>query len=240
MEYEICRRETLTASVKAAMLELIQENYLGVKRKDFYRDLSQEDYVILLRKDQQLCGFSTFRLFRHEYSGEQVLVAFSGDTIICKENRNSRILPISFGVLMNSIESEYDMPLFWMLISKGFRTYRFLPVYFEEFFPVFDRETPAYEKGLIESLSERLFDKRFCPESGVVAGCGQTVKNILEDKEVIERRSDPHINFFNCQNPGWINGDELVCLVRYRQSNLNPFIARRLEAEEARETRVAQ
>ena len=118
MEYEICKRDSLSPETVAKMFLLMRDNYLGVVKEDFHRDLSQKDYVILLKSKNNLCGFSTFRLFNHTYREQKIRVAFSGDTIICKENRNSRILPISFGMLMNRIESDSNTPLYWMLISK--------------------------------------------------------------------------------------------------------------------------
>ena len=66
------------------------------------------------------------------------------------------------------------------------------------------------------------------------------MKNIEDDRNAISRHTDSHINFFNEKNPGWTKGDELVCLVKYEQANLNPFIAKRLEVEESRLERVAQ
>jgi hypothetical protein len=35
-----------------------------------------------------------------------------------------------------------------------------------------------------------------------------------------ERLNDPHINFFQQQNPGHIHGDELVCLTEVSEENL--------------------
>ena len=92
----------------------------------------------------------------------------------------------------------------------------------------------------MNSLGTRLFDQRFNETTGIIQSCGQSVKNIEDDRNAISRRTDSHINFFNEKNPGWTKGDELVCLVKYEQANLNPFIAKRLEVEESRLERVAQ
>ena len=232
MDYEILEESSLSDFDKQAMFKLMVENYSGVKKADFLRDLSKKDYVIILKSVGQLCGFSTFALFEHEINGERIRVAFSGDTVINKENRNSRQLPVSFGMLMNRIEKMSDEPLYWMLISKGFRTYRFLPVYFKEFYPAYNQCLPEFEKQLMMQLGEKLFGERYKLSSGIVSSSGQAVKSVEEDLHSIELREDLHIQYFNDKNPNWHNGDELVCLVKYSRSNLNSFIVKILDKKE--------
>lgn len=236
MDYEITQVPFLNENDKQSMFELMKDNYSGVNRAVFLKDLHEKDYVIILKSKDRLCGFSTFALSQHNINGRNIRLAFSGDTVISKENRNSRQLPVSFGVLMNRIEKLSDEPLYWMLISKGFRTYRFLPVYFKEFYPVYNRDTPGPEKELIDSLGKKLFPKRYREDLGIISSSGQAVKNFLEDQQVINQRDDEHIQFFNTKNKNWPQGDELLCLVRYNRKNLNPFISKILDLEESKAT----
>lgn len=232
MDYQIVNRHLLTDSDRNSMFEMMKENFSGVKRHDFDSDLQQKDYVIILKSDGVLCGFSTFALSRHIINGRPIRIAFSGDTIISKQNRNSIQLPVSFGILMNQIEKISDEPLYWMLISKGFRTYRFMPVYFKEFYPVFNRETPFQEKSIMNYLGEKFFPDRFSSATGIISSSGQAIRSSCEDLEVIAKRDDPHIQFFDQRNRHWQKGDELLCLVRYSRQNLNPFIVKVLDREE--------
>jgi hypothetical protein len=39
---------------------------------------------------------------------------------------------------------------------------------------------------------------------------------------------DPHVAFFQKLNPGYAQGDELVCLARFHPDNLTPYIRRQL------------
>jgi hypothetical protein len=131
---------------------------------------------------------------------------------------------------MLSILSEHpDRELYWLLISKGYKTYRFLPVFFREFYPSYMKEAPASEKALLCSLGRRKFGERFDSESWIIRASERAqylrpgVANITE-----MRRSDKHIAFFEKSNPGHAKGDELVCIARCHEDNLKPFILRRL------------
>ena len=232
MNYEIIEQLQVSDKDRNAMYSLMLDNYEGIKKSDFLGDLSKKDYVIILKSEDKICGFSTFAVFDHEVNGQKVRVAFSGDTVIVKAKRNSRVLPVSFGVLMNRIEQESSVPLYWMLISKGFRTYRFLPVYFKEFYPVFNQTTPKFEQSLIDSFGATFFGSRFNREAGIIASNGQYIKSREEDLEIINKRKDAHIQFFNEKNPQWQIGDELVCILKYERKNLNTFIIKVLDREE--------
>ena len=54
-----------------------------------------------------------------------------------------------------------DSELYWLLTSKGYKTYRFLPVFFHQFYPCCAAETPALEKELLEGVASQRFGKRF-------------------------------------------------------------------------------
>ena len=41
---------------------------------------------------------------------------------------------------------------YWFLISKGYKTYRFLPLFFREFYPRHDAPTPAWAKEILDAL----------------------------------------------------------------------------------------
>jgi hypothetical protein len=99
---------------------------------------------------------------------------------------------------------------FWLLLTSGFRTYRFLPVFWREFFPRFDAETPQEIKRLLPALARERFGSRFDSAAGVVRfDSPQRLRGGLTEVPP-SRESDPHIAFFLNSNPGWTNGDELV------------------------------
>jgi hypothetical protein len=219
----------LSAEQIALMRCLMDAHYEGVTEAQFEADLRAKHWVILLCHAGELCGFSTQRLFEHACEGRTVRILFSGDTIIDKRHWGSLALPVAWGRLMLSILAESPTELYWLLTTKGYKTYRFLPVFFREFYPGFESPTPAFEAALLRSVAGDCFGGRFDPVTGILRA-GRGAQRLREGVAELEERrlADPHIAFFQNQNPGHAQGDELVCLARFHPDNLNAYIRRQL------------
>lgn len=230
---EIYRISDLSCDRTEEMYALMVRHYEHVARADFVSDLAEKDWVIQLvdSDDGTLQGFSTLMRYRHRYGGREIAVAFSGDTITSPAYWGGMQLPLAFGGLMFSLlDEDPNTPLYWFLISKGFRTYRFLPVYFHHFYPRFDADTPAWEKGLLDDLASTKFGQRYNAATGIIeaADAAPTLRPELTGNHTAERRRDPHIDFFLDRNPGHARGDELACIARFAAENLRPFVRRQL------------
>jgi hypothetical protein len=212
------------------MRHLMQAHYEGVSEQQFLADLRAKQWVILLYDDDQLCGFSTQVLFDYPHEDHLAKILFSGDTIIDKCHWGSLALPLAWGRLMLSLQAACPgTELYWLLTSKGYKTYRFLPVFFHEFFPCYAMATPAFETTLLTTVATQRFGTRFDPASGVLRakpGAQRLREGIAELDG--KRLRDPHVAFFQRQNPGHWRGDELVCLARFHRDNLKPYIRRQL------------
>lgn len=224
----------LSGAQITTMFGLMTTHYANVRQQEFESDLAEKDYAILLSDPSsgQIKGFSTQMLMDHRFDGEDMLVVFSGDTIIDPQHWGSIALPVSFGEMMFSIMSRHPgRKLFWMLISKGFRTYRFLPVFFKNFYPRHDQQTPSWEKQLMNSLGNRKFPDRYNETTGIVkAGSGaQVLRENLASASEHRQEQNPHIKFFLQSNPGHVHGDEIVCLCPFHSENLRGFILRELK-----------
>jgi hypothetical protein len=212
------------------MYELMCAHYEGVSEPQFLADLQAKQWVILLFDRGALCGFSTQVLFDHSRLGQPVKILFSGDTIIDRNHWGSLALPVAWGRLMLSLQAaSSDTGLYWLLTSKGYKTYRFLPVFFREFYPCCTRETPAFEKALLTSVALAKFGKRFDPTNGILRAerGGQRLQEGIAEIDD-KRLRDPHVAFFQKMNPGHRRGDELVCLTRFHPDNLTDYIRRQL------------
>lgn len=222
-----------TPALRREMFELMDRSYANMRREDFERDLATKEWIILIEDGQQgkLRGFSTQTLLRHHFRGEEILILFSGDTIIDPACWGSMELPLAWGRLMIDLVARHPgSRLFWLLTSKGYRTYRFLPVFFREFWPRYDRPTPPWERGLMRNLGVERYSRAFDPRSGTIraaAGAQRLRRRLDTFRDSIER--DPHVSFFLERNPSYARGDELLCLAPLGESNLKPFIRRRLE-----------
>jgi hypothetical protein len=214
-----------------AMLRMMQTYYLNVSAGQFETDLKDKDRVILLHENGIIRGFSTWKLTQLELEERRVNIIFSGDTIVEEKNWNSLALPIAWGHLMfETLAQNPDRELYWILTSKGYKTYRFLPVFFREFYPRHDREIPTFETKLLNNYSKDKFGDRFNPLTGILSapeGAQKLGPGIADISDV--RRKDSDVSFFERTNPGHVQGDELVCLARCCPENINPFILRFLQ-----------
>jgi hypothetical protein len=109
---------------------------------------------------------------------------------------------------------------YWLLLTSGFRTYRFLPVFWRNFFPTHDAAMPAELRRLRDYLAHERFGEQFTSSLGIVRFCQpQRLKGELGAIPA-ERINDPHVAFFLAHNPGHASGDELVCLTELCAENL--------------------
>lgn len=152
---------------------------------------------------------------------EPLCVIYSGDTIMDPSAWSSSVLSRAWIAAVNKLRFEYSQgKLYWLLISSGYRTYRFLPTFWKEFYPRYDASTPTHTEELIKFLARDRFGKCYDEVAGVVRFPDPHV--LREGLRGIpsERLKDPHIHFFKDKNPGHLQGDELVCLTEICEENL--------------------
>jgi hypothetical protein len=131
--------------------------------------------------------------------------------------------------MLQSFRSEPDTPLYWLLTSKGYKTYRYLPVFFKEFLPHPGDGAPAFEKRLAAFLGQQKYGPHFDAAAGVIRanGDGQRLRPGVADPDPAHL-TDEYVRYFVEANPGAATGDELLCLARCHPDNLKPFILRQL------------
>ena len=225
MKAQLVRIENLLPSDRTAMYSLLSTHFQGVEQEVFEADLNQKNWVILLedQASNTLKGFSTLLMYETVFAGEILSVVYSGDTIMDPSAWSSSVLSRAWITSVNQLRSNYSSGrLYWLLISSGYRTYRFLPTFWKEFYPRYDTPTPADAQKLMEFLAQKQFGNWYDEQTGIVRFphphiLREGLKGIPE-----ERLRDPHIQFFETQNPGHLVGDELVCLTEICEENLTP------------------
>jgi len=240
---EVIGVSRLAATDRAAMLELMQRHYENVLPDRFFYDLERKTSVILVREPEQgaLCGFSTQAVVEiGDESGVESLAAigtknpvgepgrrvaiFSGDTIVDRRYWGDPALGQAWGrFALQFIEDHPDASCHWFLISQGFRTYRYLPLFFREFYPRHDRPTPAWATERIAGLARQMFGPRFDARRMVVTADEESYRVREEYAAAGERAAgDPHIAHFHALNPVHRRGDELCCLAPLTRENFTP------------------
>ncbi len=204
---------SLTETDKQDMLWIMNRHYANVSEKMFLKDLSEKDGVLALLDEQgQIQGFSSYLFMQTTYRGDAITALFSGDTIIDNQYWGSQALFSSFGrLLFKLMDENRGRKTYWFLITKGYRTYLMLPLFFKNFYPRVDRETPPYERGLIEHLANAKYNGLFHPDRGIIATDSYFLKG--EFAEIPERkRTNRHVRFFLEKNPEYLAGEELACV----------------------------
>jgi hypothetical protein len=213
----------VTPKLRDEMFALMDRHYENLARESFAQDLAEKRWVILVHDPAsgRLCGFSTQTLLQVEAEGREITALFSGDTIISREHWGDAALTHVWGRLaLSLIDAHAGGDLYWFLISQGYKTYRFLPVFFHEFYPRHDVPTPDWAGVVIDSLGLARYPDQYDRAAGVIrASAGQYRLRTGVAEITGERLHDPHVRFFQSRNPGHVQGDELCCLAPLTRDN---------------------
>lgn len=227
----------LTPAQRDDMFALMDHHYANVHRPAFEADLAEKRWVILVQDPASgcLCGFSTQVVLDVEVGGWPVKALFSGDTIIQRDCWGDHALSHVWGRLaLALIDAHPGQNLYWFLISKGYKTYRFLPVFFREFYPRYDAPTPGRMRAILDALGRSRFPEEYDVEAGIIRATATQYRLRAGLADVTqERLRDPHVRFFSDQNPGHLHGDELCCLAPLTRENFTPAAYRVIGAAPA-------
>jgi hypothetical protein len=214
-------RAKLDAWQRDEMFELLSRHFEGVTRTQFERDLVAKQWVIALRQDDRLVGFSTLRATTSRFDGAPITVIYSGDTIVSPEAWGTPALARAWIAGVNHLRTRVpEQRCFWLLLTSGFRTYRFLPVFWRDFFPRFDASTPPAIQQLLVQLAREGYGSQFDAATGVVRfSQPQRLRGRLAEVPA-GRDANPHVGYFLARNPHHHRGDELVCITEISEHNM--------------------
>jgi hypothetical protein len=203
------------------MYRLMADNYTEMSFENFTRDLKAKTVVLLLLDDQQtIQGFTTFVANPKMRGTEQFNILFSGDTIISPQYWGTMALINGwYQVVAQFLKTDLSKPWYWFLMSKGHRTYMYLPLFFERYYPALEPNRNAIElRSIAHTVASILYPKNWLPEAGVIRF--EQSNGALTPKlaaGTYQRQHNAQVAFFLQKNPNFEAGDELVCI-----SALNP------------------
>ena len=216
----------LDPDLREAMYRLFATYYDGADRTRFDRDFSTKDEVVTIWHAGALCGFTTLQWFRFSHDGRDIGILFSGDTVMERLHWGHQALASAWLRRVGYWSRRCPHgPLYWLLIVKGHRTYRYMPVFGIDFVPSW--RTGANTEALLtlrNALARHRFGDAFDERDGVVRF--RDTNNRLKPavaQPTHRERSRPDVAFFLERNPGYVNGDELVCLCPLTPENMRPF-----------------
>lgn len=206
----------LTDAERQALFTLFAHYYEDVKRERFLADLAEKSHIILLHDadDGSLQGFSTLKVWDTPLDGQRVRIVFTGDTVVDKAYWGQRELQKLFTAFLGRAKLTRPFgPVYWFLMTKGYRTYLTMAKNFFEFYPCHFAATPPFEQRLIAQLAQEKYPEEFDAESGLIVyqESGGQVRHGVADITA-DLLDDPHIRFFYERNPRYAEGTELVCV----------------------------
>lgn len=208
------------------MFKLMGDYYANVTHDQFKSDLLKKDYVFLMRDPSKpdIKGFSTIVSIdaqladkKHAGKSRSVRGCFSGDTVIHRDYWGNAALQVSFlkFLFMQKLKKPFS-PLYWFLISKGYKTYLLMANNFGEHYPRYERTTPPEMQALLDTFALHLYPETYSRELGTISAPPDQAKDRLKTEiaPICENllATNPRVSFFVERNPGWKQGDELACI----------------------------
>lgn len=199
------------------MHELFEQYYHNAPFDTFLSDLRKKDGVIFLREqhNKKIVGFSTLQTMELDLGGRTVRGLFSGDTVSERRYWGNRAMLSCFARQMLRIRlQKLTMPLYWLLISKGFKTYLILTNNFPKHYPHVDGQFDRQLAPVVDAYCEKLWPAAFDRNNRVLQfGEGyQKLKGDVAEITSEMKVENPKIDFFEVKNPTWRDGTELPCV----------------------------
>jgi hypothetical protein len=214
------------------MFDLYDQYYDATSRALFEADLFTKDHVITLREASgALAGFSTLAVLDAKIGDVPFRAIYSGDTIIDHAHWGTQALAFTWIRFAGALKAGAPaLPLYWFLIVKGHRTYRYLSAFSIDFHPHWQRPTPAAASQIMDGLAYQRFGAAYDAIRGVVS-FPQSRGHLKPEWAIIEpeEKARCDVAFFLHRNPGFTKGDELVCLTELTSENLRPLARRVFE-----------
>lgn len=211
------------------MYKVFSQYYENTSWEVFLHDLSKKTGAFIMRNGAgRVVGFSTLMKCRVGVGGRPVNGVFSGDTIIERAYWGSRALQLEFFKFLIAEKARHPFdPIYWFLISKGFKTYLLLANNFFTYYPRHDGQD-AHLGDIVDAYCEQMFPAYYNREKRLL-DFGHDYSPLKGDvAEITERmrQDNPKIQFFEDLNPEWRRGTELPCVGEIRWKDLLKFTLR--------------
>lgn len=209
------------------MADLYLAHYDASSEDLFLSDLRSKTEVLIVRGHDELIGFTTLEVFTWKQQGRTFNIVYSGDTIVDSAYWGQQALAFAWIKRMGEIRRQHpDLPLYWLLIVKGHRTFKYLPTFGRTFYPHWADQNDDL-RVVADALAREKFGSNYNPQTGVVEFAksrGQLKADIAEPTEAELRKEC--VRFFLKRNPNYRIGHELVCLCELVESNMKPLTKR--------------
>ena len=198
------------------MHRVFKKYYRNTEFKTFKSDLDKKNGAFLLRKKStgEIVGFSTLLEMKMLINGKKVRGVFSGDTIVEEEYWGNNPLNSAFvKFYLKKLFANPFKPVYWFLISKGYKTYLLLTNNFLNYYPCFNGEN-KHLADITAAYCNYLYPEYYNEKKKILdfGKDSQSLKGGVAEITAEMCEKFPKIAFFNERNPTWDRGTELPCV----------------------------
>ena len=222
--------QDITLMDMKTMYGIYEQYYLNTTLKIFEKDMMEKTGVFIIRdpKTDAIVGFSTITDRDFVVDGKVHHAFFSGDTIIEQAYWGSRALQRAMYRYVIAFKFKHPtQSVYWMLISKGFKTYLLLANNYFTYYPHCDQKHQHLEKH-IYAYCQKYFAEYYDESNGLL-NFGDDYQPLRPDIAPITeemRAKNKKIAFFEQLNPTWLSGTELPCIGEIRWSDIYRYVIR--------------
>jgi hypothetical protein len=217
----------ITEDDREEIAELYLSYFDGSDKAQVVSDLEEKTEILLLYFEESLVGFTTLQIYDFEWQDSLVQIIYSGDTVVHRAHWGQQALAFAWIANLGKLRRDKpDVPLYWFVILKGHRTYKFLPAFGKSFYPHWSIDRSDL-KPLADALALEKFGGAYSPATGIVKFT--TSRGHLNPRFAYpsdKEKSKEAVQFFLQKNPDYILGHELVCLCEISEDNMRPLTKR--------------
>ncbi|WP_246128489.1 hypothetical protein [Pleionea sediminis] len=206
------------------MYQVFVKYYENVEQEVFINDMSEKEGIIILTDNsiKKIVGFSTLKKVPLDINGKKGIGLFSGDTVLERQYWGDRSLHTKFLHYIVKLKISNPLtPVYWLLISKGYKTYLLMANNFVDYYPRADLSNSNSAtiknkqlKSVVSNYCEQLFPKAF-DQQNMILDFGENSQHLKDNVAEITKEMQqkyPKIDFFVKRNPDWHRGTELPCV----------------------------
>ncbi|MDF3019888.1 MAG: hypothetical protein K0Q92_1191 [Steroidobacteraceae bacterium] len=192
---------------------VLTQEFFDVERDHAEAELRKRQRIALFHMNDALLGMACIDVFEERFRGRRVTAIATGHVLIRENWRGRNLLQkLGWRTFLGERLRHPFRPIYWFFDTFSYKSYLLLPRNFRDFWPRYDRPTPADQAALIDTLAKHVYGPAWRVHLGTVARSGQKRMRETAAPLILGRDSDPHLEFFARANPGHADGDMLVCL----------------------------
>lgn len=210
---QLIKKSELREQDITEMYQLMDSFYENINPKEFLRTLAEKDYVLLARNSYgAIKAFTTMQIFSVPGRKPKAQGIFMGDIISHQKFRWERNLIWEALVRFEQIPSRYQ-ERYVFLTCKDYWTYCAFQKSFTRYYPNENQDTPVYMKKLMNAFGEYYYHGEYEAASGIIKH--RCFPRKIKESRIKMREGtmkEEENMFFLLRNPGFIDGDGLVCI----------------------------